>query len=108
MAAVVHFEIQVDDLDRARAFYAAALGWEFQDWSEMTGTPYWGIITAPDGGPGINGGLLARPAPAPAAQQGANAYVCTVEVEDIDATQAAILTAGGTVALPKTAMTGMA
>ena len=31
MSRVVHFEIQADDVERAKAFYAAAFGWEFQD-----------------------------------------------------------------------------
>ena len=67
MARVVHFEIQADDIERAKAFYAAAFDWEFQDWSGVVDAPYWGIITGPDDQPGINGGLLQRPAPHPAA-----------------------------------------
>lgn len=107
MAGVVHFEIQADDLDRARAFYAKAFGWTFEDWTAVTGSPYWGIGTG-EGEPGIGGGLLQRPAPAPAPGQGTNAYVCTVAVDDYDATEARILAAGGQVALPKQALTGMA
>ena len=109
MSRVVHFEIQVDDLERARAFYGAAFGWEFQDWSEAAGgSPYWGIVTGPDDEMGINGGLLQRPAPAPGAGQGANAFICTIGVGDYDATEQKILEAGGQVALPKMALTGMA
>lgn len=107
MARVVHFEVQVDDVDRARQFYAAALGWTFEDWSGATGSTYWGIRTG-EGGAGIDGGMLVRPAPAPALGQGTNAYVCTVEVDDYDATEQRILAAGGQVALPKMALTGMA
>ena len=65
MSRVVHFEIQADDVDRAKAFYAAAFGWEFQDYGEMTGTTYWGVVTGPEDEPGINGGLQQRPVPAP-------------------------------------------
>lgn len=109
MAGVVHFEIQVDDAERAKAFYAAALGWSFTDWSEAVGgAPYWGITTGPEGSPGVAGGLLPRGAPAPAPEQGTNAFVCTVQVEDYDATEASILGAGGRVALPKFALPGMA
>ena len=32
MSRPVHFEIQVDDIERAKAFYAAAFGWTFQDY----------------------------------------------------------------------------
>ena len=108
MSRVVHFEIQADDVDRALAFYAAAFGWEFQDWSGVTGTPYWGVITGPDHQPGINGAIQQRPAPTPVGGHGTNAYVCTVQVDDYDACEARILAAGGQVALPKMALTGMA
>lgn len=108
MSRVVHFEIQADDVERAKAFYVAALDWTFEDWSSVTGSTYWGIRTGPEGAPGIDGGLLQRPAPAPAAGQGTNGFVCTVQVEDYDATEARILGAGGIVALPKSAMPGMA
>ena len=108
MSRVVHFEIQADDVERARAFYAAAFGWEFQDWSAMSGTTYWGLVTGPDDQPGINGGLLQRPASAPKPEQGLNAFACTMQVEDYDATEKLILEAGGQVALPKFALGGVA
>lgn len=108
MAGVVHFEIQVDDVERAKTFYGAAFGWTFQDWTPVTGSTYWGVLIGPEGTPGIAGGLLQRPAPAPAPGQGTNAFVCTVQVDDYDATERAILDAGGQVALPKMALTGMA
>jgi predicted enzyme related to lactoylglutathione lyase len=108
MSRVVHFEIQVDDVERAKAFYAAVFGWSFQDYSEYTGSPYWGVTTGPEDTPGIDGGLLPRPAATPAAGQGTNAFVCTVGVDDYDAVERRILDAGGQVALPKTALPGMA
>ncbi len=95
MSRVVHFEIQADDLERAKAFYGAVFGWDFQDWSSAAGgSPYWGIVTGPADQPGINGGLLQRPAPSPGPGQGTNAYVCTMGVEDYDATEKKILDAG--------------
>jgi uncharacterized protein len=108
MSRVVHFEIQVGDVDRAKQFYGAALGWQFEDYSSYTGSTYWGVITGADERHGINGGLLPRPTAAPAPEQGTNAFVCTVEVDDYDATEKRILDAGGQVALPKTALPGMA
>ncbi len=108
MAGVVHFEIQADDVERAKAFYAASLGWTFENYSAVVDAPYWGIITGPPDAPGINGGLLPRPVAAPSQGQGTNAYVCTVQVDDYDATEKRILEAGGIVALPKMALTGMA
>lgn len=108
MSRVVHFEIQADDVERAKAFYAAVFDWSFQDWGETTGSVYWGIVTGPDDQPGINGGLLQRPAATPASGQGTNAFVCTMVVEDYDAIERRILDADGQVALPKMALTGMA
>ncbi len=108
MSRVVHFEIQADDVERAKAFYGAVFEWDFQDYGEMTGTTYWGIVTGSDDEPGINGGLLQRPAPAPDLAQGTNAFVCTVQVQDYDATEVRILEAGGKVALPKMALAGAA
>ena len=104
----VHFEIQADDLERAKRFYASVFGWTFEDYTPITGDPYWGVITGPEDQPGINGGLQLRPAPAPGAAHGANAAVLTMGVQDFDAAAAAILAAGGQVAMPKTALTGMA
>jgi len=108
MGRVVHFEIQVDDIERAKAFYATALGWTYQDWSEQLGAPYWGITTGPGDQAGIDGGLLQRPALVPGEGQGTNAYVCTMAVDDYDETERLILDAGGRVALPKFAIAGMA
>ena len=108
MSRVVHFEIQADDVERAKAFYAAAFGWSFQDWGAVAGAVYWGILTGPEDQPGINGGLLQRPGPAPDSGQGTNAFVCTMGVEDYDEVERRILEAGGQVALPKMALTGMA
>jgi predicted enzyme related to lactoylglutathione lyase len=108
MGRPVHFEIQADDVERAKTFYAEVFGWTYEDYGELTGSTYFGVVTGPEGEPGINGGLLQRPAPAPAPEQGTNAFVCTMGVEDYDATEAAILAAGGRVALPKYALPGMA
>jgi uncharacterized protein len=108
MSRVVHFEIQADDVERAKAFYAAVFGWEYEDYGHFTGTTYWGITTGREGEMGIDGGLLARPVPAPGPEQGTNAFVCTIAVADFDETERLILGAGGQVALPKTALAGMA
>ncbi len=106
MPRVVHFEIHADDIERAKKFYQAVFGWEFPKWLEDP--VYWGVMTAPEGStePGINGGLLQRPSPANSA--GANAYVCTVQVDNFDLYAEKIISAGGKIALPKYALVGMA
>lgn len=108
MPRVMHFEIQSDDIERAKSFYSAAFAWTFQDRSATTGSTYCVVITGADDEPGINGGLLPRPVPAPSAEQGTNAFVCTIAVDDYDATERRILDAGGQVALPKMALPGTA
>ncbi len=108
MARPMHFEIQCDDLDRARAFYEAVFGWRFQDWGHVTGSPYLGVLTGEEGEPGIDGGMQLRGGAAPPDGAGCNGAVLTMVVEDFDATADAIARAGGTVAQPKTPLTGMA
>lgn len=107
---VAHFEIQVDNPERAVEFYTKVFGWEIKKW-EGGQMEYWMIMTAPTGDTtesGINGGLLRRPCPAPAPEQGANAYVCTIVVTNFDEYAEKILANGGKVALPKMALVGMA
>lgn len=107
MNRVVHFEIQVENPERAITFYKTVFGWDFQKWGEQQ---YWMIMTADKDSkePGINGGLLPRPAKTPPHECGTNAYVCTMVVENFDETAKKIETAGGTIAMPKFALAGMA
>ncbi len=108
MSRPVHFEVQADDVERAKAFYAAVFGWQFTDWSSVVGSTCWGITTGPADTPGIDGGLLERPAAVPPDGHGTNSYVVTMQVEDDDAVERRILDGGGRVALPKAALPGMA
>lgn len=105
-----HFEIQADDTARAVKFYTDVFGWEITKW-ENPGMEYWMVMTAPKDSkdPGINGGLLKRPmAGAPAEMAAVNAFVCTIQVDSYDDIHTKIMAAGGTVALPKMALMGMA
>jgi len=93
---VVHFEIQADDIERAKNFYAKALGWEIKKWGgEGTdlgvGMEYWGLITGPKETPGINGGLYKRHE----GSEPLHTFDCTIQVEDIDKAIAAIKANGG-------------
>ncbi|WP_404358892.1 VOC family protein [Cytobacillus firmus] len=108
MGRLVHFEVHVDDMERAKKFYGEVFGWSFQDWSEYAGMPYFGAVTGNEEEPGINGALMQRQGPAPEANQALNGYACTMGVEDYDAAEARILENGGSVALPKYALPEMA
>lgn len=105
MPRVIHFEIHAENPERAIAFYSSLLGWTFQKWEGPM--PYWLVTTGPDSAPGINGGLLPRQCVAPADGQGLNAYVCTVDTENLDALLAKVPGLGGTVALPKMPIPGV-
>lgn len=108
MGRLVHFEIHVNDMDRARKFYGAVFAWRFEDWSEYAGMPYFGAVTGDENEPGINGALMQRHGAAPETNQPVNGYACTMGVENYDSTEAIILENGGTVAMPKYALPGMA
>ncbi|WP_243300182.1 VOC family protein [Bacillus litorisediminis] len=108
MGRPVHFEIHVDDMERAKKFYGEVFGWTFEDWSEYAGMPYFGAVTGDATQPGIHGALMQRQSALPEPNQAINGYVCTMGVEDYDSTEAKILNNGGKVALPKYALPGMA
>jgi predicted enzyme related to lactoylglutathione lyase len=98
---VIHFEVQADDVARAKAFYEKTFGWEVPQWmkAEEGGMDYWGLITGPDGTPGINGGLYQRPA-----ENKLNTFDCTIQVDDIDKAIAAVKQNGGTITRDKQEM----
>lgn len=88
---IVHFEIPVDDQDRANAFYEGAFGWEITSIPEVD---YTSVATGPadEQGPTergyINGGMFKR-------DESLTSPVLTVDVTDIDAALAAIGKLGG-------------
>lgn len=103
MARVVHFEVHATNPERLISFYTELFGWSFTKWEGPM--PYWLIVTGPDGQPGINGGLVPRQGP----DNGeiVNAFVCTVDVTDVDETLRRGVELGGVVAVPKMAIPGM-
>lgn len=108
MGRIVHFEIHVDDMERAKRFYGEVFGWDFEDWSEYAGMPYYGAVTGDEESPGINGALMQRQSPPPETGQPLNAFACTLGIDDYDAIESKILSHGGRIALPKYALPGMA
>ena len=108
MGRVVHFEIHVDDMERAKKFYGEVFGWSFEDWSDYAGMPYFGAVTGEEGQLGINGALIKRQGASPEPHQSVNGFVCTLGVDDYDETEKNILQCGGKVAMPKYALPGMA
>jgi uncharacterized protein len=108
MGRLVHFEIHVTDMERAKKFYGEVFGWRFEDWSDYAGMPYFGAVTGDASEHGIDGALIERKGDSPEPGQPMNGFSCTMNVEDYDSTEAKILENGGQVALPKYALPGMA
>jgi len=103
MPRVVHFEIHAADPNRAVNFYKNLFGWTFQKWEGPM--EYWLVTTGPNDQPGINGGLVQRQGEIDG--QAVIAYVCTVDVENLDASVQTAVDNGGQIALPKMPIPGM-
>jgi len=91
---VMHFEIQADNIDRAKKFYERTFGWSIEKMmsADEGGMDYWGLKTGPDGTPGINGGMYQR-----TPDRKLSTYECTITVEDLDAAIGAVKNNGGTI-----------
>jgi predicted enzyme related to lactoylglutathione lyase len=105
MPRVVHFEIHADNPARARTFYSELFGWEFTQFGGPT--DYWIIKTGSEGQPGIDGGMLRRMGAPPVDGQAVNAYVCTIDVDQLDQSMEKALALGGTLALPRMPIPGI-
>jgi predicted enzyme related to lactoylglutathione lyase len=106
MSKVVHFEIPVDDLDRAKSFYSSVFDWQL-DTMPMADGDYTGVTTTPVDDsqmptePGaINGGMMQRNETTPHP-------VVTIDVEDINDTLQQIQIRGGSTVLPRNEIPGM-
>lgn len=98
MPRVVHFELSVDDPERAIKFYSTVFGWQTHKWE---GTQdYWLVTTGEAGTLGIDGGIMRRGAQdAP--------VVNTIDVPSVDEYVAKITANGGTVVAPKMPIPGV-
>ncbi|MCW2817112.1 MAG: hypothetical protein JWN84_4567 [Nocardioides sp.] len=92
--AIDYVEIGVTDLARAKAFYAAAFGWGFNDY----GPDYAGIRWSD--GEGEVGGLAVGP------PSGSGGVLVLLFSDDLDATVAVVESAGGEVVEPPYAFPG--
>jgi uncharacterized protein len=107
MKKVVHFEIPVDNLARAKKFYSI-FGWQMQDWPMPDDSVYVGATTvetddytAQPKEPGaINGGIVLR-------DQYTKSPTITINVDSVDEYIAKVKKAGGDVVKPKQAIEGM-
>lgn len=100
MNVISYFEIQSSNPEREIKFYHNVFGWNFIR-ENLVPIEYYRIETNM-----MHGGLLKRPAQVPPPQCGTNAFTCSIQVENFDATAKLILENGGAIALPKFAVPG--
>jgi predicted enzyme related to lactoylglutathione lyase len=101
----MHFEIQADDVERAKGFYEKAFNWKIEKWKgdgEKDVMDYWMVMTGEDKEPGINGGMYQRPA-----DRKLYTYDCTISVDDIDQAIEAVKANGGTIRQEKMELKGV-
>jgi len=98
---VIHFELQADNIERAKEFYHKLFGWKIEQimTAKEGGMDYWGVTTGADGTLGINGGLYKRPD-----DNKLNTYDCTILVVDIDQAIKDVKANGGKVLMEKSEM----
>jgi predicted enzyme related to lactoylglutathione lyase len=105
MDKVVHFEIPVDDADRARGFYGSVFEWGLQpmeayDYTLALTTPVDDKTQMPTEPGAINGGLTPRAAETPAPR-------IVISVDSIDESLKKVEAEGGTTLSPRAEMPGM-
>ena len=91
-----HFAINCDDVPRAERFYGKVFGWTFTPW----GPP--DFLKIDTGESGLHGALQGRRELVPGKKM--IGYECSISVEDIDATVAAVIANGGKIVMPKVAI----
>ena len=97
MPRVIHFEIPMDNNERATTFYSSVFGWKIEKSPFMD---YWLATTGPDNEPGINGALAPR---ADTMKTTTN----TVGVPSVDEFLKKIAAAGGKAVTPKMPIPGI-
>ena len=104
MNRVTHFEIQADNMERAKNFYQTVFGWKVEQWmtKEKDGMDYWGFITG-ESAPGINGGLYERPKE----ENKFYLFDCTIDVEDLDKAIESVKANGGMIVKEKSEIAGV-
>lgn len=98
MLRVIHFEINVDQPERAINFYTAVFGWKIDKWEGPE--DYWLVITGEGNQPGIDGALMKRMGPSAGT-------INTIDVPSVDDFVTKITENGGKIVRPKVAIPGV-
>jgi predicted enzyme related to lactoylglutathione lyase len=98
MPRPVHFDLTVDNPERAMNFYKDIFGWKFEKWNGPM--EYWMVTTGDEKEPGINGGLSKR-------SESTMPNMNTIGVSSVDKFSKMVQDKGGKVLIPKTPIPGI-
>lgn len=94
MTKVVHFELNVEDLELARKFYKDVFGWKIEKWTSSL--DYWMITAGEEKEQGIDGALQPR--------TDSQKTVIIISVPSVEEFLEKVVKAGGKVIQEKTAV----
>jgi uncharacterized protein len=98
MNRVLHFELQVEEPERAAKFYQTVFGWEIEKWKGPM--DYWILKSGDNNSPGINGGMTKRQSPS-------SSVINYIAVSSADEYSKKISGAGGKILQPKMTVPGI-
>lgn len=98
MPRPVHFDLTVDNPERAVKFYSDIFGWKFEKWNGPM--EYWMAITGDQKEPGINGGLSKR-------SESGMPNMNTIGISSVDKFTKMVEEKGGKVLMPKSPIPGI-
>jgi predicted enzyme related to lactoylglutathione lyase len=98
MPRPIHFDLTVDNPERAMKFYKDIFGWKFEKWNGPM--EYWMVTTGDEKELGINGGLSKR-------GESGMPNMNTIGVSSVDKFSKMVQDEGGKVLMPKSPIPGM-
>jgi predicted enzyme related to lactoylglutathione lyase len=98
MPRIVHFELNVKNVEKTIKFYEEVFGWKIEKWEGPI--DYWLIMAGDESEPGIDGGLGYT-------EEGFPQVVNTIDVDNIDEFIKKIEKNGGEIVRPKHAVPGI-
>jgi predicted enzyme related to lactoylglutathione lyase len=98
MPRPIHFDLTVDNPERAMKFYKDVFGWKFEKWNGPM--EYWMVTTGDEKEPGINGGLSKR-------GESGMPNMNTIGVSSVDKFSKMVQDEGGKILMPKSPIPGI-
>ena len=98
MPKIIHFELNVKNIEQSIRFYKRVFGWKFEKWEGPI--DYWLISTGDESEQGIEGGLGLE-------EENFPSVVNTVQVDNIEEFVKRVEANGGTILRPKHAVPGV-